>query len=99
MEQQEYVSPRFHVIICLHDDSEKPFFKKNSVINLVVVDYTINRRNRRTSDDLQDASVTGRQEQPLILSHLSLLSFSSLLVRERIFEVANTGFAQFMKLC
>src|SRR6266487_3811290 len=35
-------------------------------------------------------SVTGRQEHPLILSHLSLLSFSWPLVHERIFEGAGT---------
>ena len=36
-------------------------------------------------------SVTGRHTQPLFLFHLSLFSYYSPLVQERIFEVASTG--------
>src|SRR5258708_40272622 len=34
---------------------KSPAKRKNSIINLAVVYYTINRRNRRASDNLQDA--------------------------------------------
>jgi len=43
-------------VFCLHDDCRMHRKKKNSVINLAIVNYTIYRWNRRASDDLQDAS-------------------------------------------
>jgi len=40
----------FHAIACLHDDRGTSCKKKNSVINLEIVNYIINRRNRRASN-------------------------------------------------
>ncbi len=49
MEQQERASSAFSYFVCLHDDCGKSCQKKNSVINLAIVNYTIDRRNRRAS--------------------------------------------------
>jgi hypothetical protein len=37
------------------------------------------------------ASVTGSPAQPFFLFHISLFSYCSPLIQERIFEVASTG--------
>jgi hypothetical protein len=39
--------PCFHCMICLHDDRVKLRKKKNNVTDLVIVNYTIDRRNQR----------------------------------------------------
>jgi len=47
-------------MVCLHDDCAKPCQKKNSAINLAIVNYTINRRNRRASGNPQDTQRDGQ---------------------------------------
>jgi len=50
----------FHFMVCLHDDCRKAFKKKNNIINLAIVDYTINRWNRQAPDDLHEAQRDGQ---------------------------------------
>ena len=66
--------PRFHVIARLHDNCGKSLQKKNSAINFAIVNCTINRRNRRASDDLQDA-LRDRQTEQASSSTWSLAIF------------------------
>jgi hypothetical protein len=41
--------PCFHFIVCLHDDCGKPSKRIIVQFNLEIVNYTINRRNRRAT--------------------------------------------------
>jgi len=64
--------------------------KKNSVINLAIINYTINRRNRRASDDPQDAQ-RDRQTQKAGYSSKRLAVFLLCIVfHERMVQVAIT---------
>src|SRR5260221_8826761 len=54
MEQQERVSPVCSLYCLPSRRLRKILLKEKSVINLAIVNYTINRRNRRASNDLQE---------------------------------------------
>src|SRR6266849_3452018 len=83
--------PSLHYVFRLQDDCGKSFRKENSVIDLAIVNYTINRRNRRASDDLQDAQ-RDRQTGSASSSSARLAIFLLCIVfQERIIQVASTG--------
>jgi hypothetical protein len=73
MEQQERVSPGFHFLPACTTTAESPSKLKIVQCNLAIVNYTINRQNRRASDDPQDAQRDGQTRKATCsVSHISL---------------------------
>jgi len=89
MDHREKVLPYVHCMVCLHDDCRKSCKHKNSVINLAIVNYTIDRRNRRASDDPQDAQRDG-QTSETSSSTGSLALLVCIVFQEQMVHVTST---------